>query len=208
MPSALSLYLPKRMKSFAFNYAPNYQTLITNHIMDDPAHPLYIARTRIHNERPRAGLWWHATVASTSSKSAVIRTWMRRRLRNAFIDELKARGIAEDGKILKDVKRSFTSSVIEGLAKREQDTSLKGSLKLHAMAPMLTAKYTLVRKETGVIIDALLMGLDADLNGVTARRPTRKTDGRPRSQLQQDRSPRNFIRLHPRSGKNVSAASD
>lgn len=82
-----------------------------------------------------------------------------------MVEELKDRGITEDGKIIKDAGKVPRSDVLRALLEKGENVSLEGSFRLHALSPLVSAKYVDVRRETGAVIDALVKGLEADLMG-------------------------------------------
>ncbi|KAF2651968.1 hypothetical protein K491DRAFT_555760, partial [Lophiostoma macrostomum CBS 122681] len=143
---------------FSCSYSSTYSYLITHHILREPYHPLHTRIARKHAERQKTGLWWHVTISLDSSKTKVVRTWLRRRLRDAFIAELEARHMTEDGGLSAGSGREDLPRIQE-LLQTGKSLSLKGSVKLHAQSPLVAAKFVDVRKETGQVIDALLKGL-------------------------------------------------
>lgn len=158
------ILLKYRPQHFNYNYSSGYKTFIAHRILEDRYHPLYELRKRIHYEREKSGLWWHATVGPIS-KSRVVRNWARRRLQNAFLESLRERGITKNGAIMKDAKinRLQRTPIIQELLDKEAGVSLQGSIKLHALPTSISAKNEAIRKETGTVIDLLLEGLEADL---------------------------------------------
>ncbi|KAF2872983.1 hypothetical protein BDV95DRAFT_472030, partial [Massariosphaeria phaeospora] len=156
MNSIHATLVRQQLKTFNCSYSTEYKSFIINHIFSDPQHPLHEARRRAHKHRKEEGLWWHITTAATLSKSSVVRSWVRRRLRNAFTEELKARGIREDGRILhKDMLRTSLRG-LRMVLDSGKDLSLEGGLRLHARPEVIAAKFVEVRNETGFVIDALL----------------------------------------------------
>jgi hypothetical protein len=149
--SKLSKWQPKFFKVM---YSPEYKTFIQNYVVADRSHPLHQAQTRLSGERKREGLWWHVTTAGDLSKSSCVRSWSRRRLRNAIVEELRLRGYDENGKLLK----TRSTNVIEGTTKASPVSTydIEGSLRLHALAPLIPAKFTDVKAEVGDLVDALL----------------------------------------------------
>jgi hypothetical protein len=149
--SKLSKWQPKFFKVM---YSPEYKTFIQNYVVADRSHPLHQAQTRLSGERKREGLWWHVTTAGDLSKSSCVRSWSRRRLRNAIVEELRLRGYDENGKLLK----TRSTSIIEGTTKASLVSTydIEGSLRLHALAPLIPAKFTDVKAEVGDLVDALL----------------------------------------------------
>ncbi|KAF2798881.1 hypothetical protein K505DRAFT_321510 [Melanomma pulvis-pyrius CBS 109.77] len=153
-----------KFRLFACNYAPTYKTFITHRVQDDVQHPLNEVQRRLSRERKREGLWWNVTVGVTLSKAKVVRSWVRRRLQSAFIEELRERDIEQDGKLIVDKagkvgRHGIPAQVLKQLG----DVSLMGSVRLHARPTVILAKYADVRRETGLVADALLQGLKAEL---------------------------------------------
>ncbi|KAL1792418.1 hypothetical protein ACET3X_008925 [Alternaria dauci] len=159
---SVSSILAKRLpKTFKVTYTPAYKTLIVNHVTSDPSHPLHETQRRRQAERKKEGLWWHATAGVDLNKSSCIRTWARRRLRNAVVDELKARGYDETGKFanakIVPQRADLMARVVAG-----QTLDLKGSLRLHVQAPLIPAKYVDIRAEAGAVIDAVKYAANKD----------------------------------------------
>ncbi|KAF2116584.1 hypothetical protein BDV96DRAFT_29519 [Lophiotrema nucula] len=149
-------------KTFAANYTSAYSAQILRAIVSDPSHPLCLARTRKEKQKERSGLWWHVTVNHNASSTKVVRTWITRRLRTAFNDELRLRGITYDGKLTRG-KSGFTHrSALSRMMQEGKSLSLTGSIRLHCKPALVTAKYEEVRQETGKAVDILLRGLEAD----------------------------------------------
>ncbi|CAN9436740.1 unnamed protein product [Alternaria sp. RS040] len=152
--SALSLIAKQTPKTFKVYYTPTYKSLFPHHVATDPSHPLYETQRRRQAEKKQEGLWWHATASADSAKSSCIRTWARRRLRNAVVDELKARGYDETGKFAKPKIVPQRADLMARVG-AGQTLDLKGSLRLHVQAPLIPAKYLDIRAEAGAVIDAL-----------------------------------------------------
>jgi hypothetical protein len=168
-------------KLFKVNYTPEYKTFIINHVVQDPSHPLHEAQKRLSMARKQEGLWWHITTGGDLSKSSCVRSWSRRRVRNAIVEGLKEHGYDEDGKL---VKRK-TSDTRESLAATTLSDDLRGSLRLHALAPLIPAKYVDVKTEVGQIINAIVAATGAEKNkGVSIKkslsRSPRKASPEPR----------------------------
>lgn len=175
--SAVPSFLKTRPTYFALNYSYNYQTFLRYGILDNVFHPLYPLRKRIEDARPRKGLWWHATAGPATSSTRIVRNWAMRRLRLAFLETLRERGVDEDGKINprlhkhvdESIRASHKKGIREALA-RGEEVEITGSLKLHAMPAIVTAKFVDVKRETGVLVDGLLNHLANSLR-------TRHTQG-------------------------------
>ncbi|KAF2712720.1 hypothetical protein K504DRAFT_360987, partial [Pleomassaria siparia CBS 279.74] len=139
---------------FTCNYAKDYKTFIHHRLVEDKDHPLHFVQKRILRERKEEGLWWHVTVTAQTSRAKVVRSWVRRRMQNAFIAELRERDIAQDGKLVADKTSDIGKHGIE--KKRLGTMGLTGSVKLQAGSLAVTAKYEEIRAEIGGVVDALL----------------------------------------------------
>jgi hypothetical protein len=159
-------FLRKPLVNFGVNYSRDYQTFLRGGVLSEPFHPLFHLRKRIAEARPKTGLWWHVATGPNTSKRRVVRSWVVRRLRNAFRETLRERGVDEDGKINprahKGVDEGLRASNRKGIREaleRGEEVEIKGSVKLHALAPIVTAKFVDVKTETGIIVEGLLENL-------------------------------------------------
>ncbi|KAF2689309.1 hypothetical protein K458DRAFT_413607 [Lentithecium fluviatile CBS 122367] len=152
-----------RPKHFRINYSPDYRCFIKHYVLSDELHPLHHLRQREYEDRKREGLWWHVTSSLDLSKSSVVRNVCRKRLRKAFIEALKERGFDEHGKLVEaDVLEKHLGSMGRWLRGR-QDVCLTGSVRLHVQAPLIPAKYKDVKMESGMVIEALIEGIKAEV---------------------------------------------
>ncbi|CBX93289.1 hypothetical protein IAQ61_009002 [Plenodomus lingam] len=164
--------------TFKINYTPEYKTFTQHHIATDRSHPLYIAQKRRQAERSKEGLWWHVTTGVDLSKSSCVRTWARRRLRNAVREELQQRGYNHAGTLVDTAALKDRPELINVL-RQGRSLDLKGSLRLHVLAPLIPAKYTVLCAETGEMIEKMLQVLTAE----SYQQPSlRNTGARPRKQ--------------------------
>ncbi len=86
-------------------------------------------------------------------------------MRDAITQELKDRGFDEHGKLVGiEALERHNRGLGDALRKRTE-FRLGGSLRFHIQGPLISAKYTVVRQETGVVIDALLQGVQAEVLG-------------------------------------------
>jgi hypothetical protein len=172
----------QQSKFFKVNYTPEYKTFIINYVVSDPSHPLHEAQKRLSMGRKQEGLWWHITTGADLSKSSCVRSWSRRRLRNAIVEELKAHGYDENGKFVKrkasDTRDNPTAATIFD--------DLRGSLRLHAQAALIPAKYVDVKTEVGQVIKTILAAMSAEKkNGVSTARPAPRSPRKPSSESRQ-----------------------
>ncbi|ORY12294.1 hypothetical protein BCR34DRAFT_482839 [Clohesyomyces aquaticus] len=177
-----SILAKHRFRTFNCMYFDTYKTLAYQNVANDTQHPLYGVQKRIQAGRDRSGLWWMITAGNNSTKTKVVRSWLRRRLKTAFIEELKKRGFDRDGKLLDVKKRNLSpGDLVEDLVKIGKTPELKGSLKLHVLAPLITAKGEEVKTEAGKVVDALCSKLRAELASTSqpgqVQKPTKRSHG-------------------------------
>lgn len=142
----ITIKLPPKIRStlFSITYTPQYKTLIPSYVLTDPWHPLYISQRRRAKEKKKEGLWWHATTGTELSKSGCVRAWVRRRIRHAVTEELRLRGYDEKGLFL------------DRTPQQGSPPDLTGSLRIHALVPLISAKFVQVKADIGHMIDALI----------------------------------------------------
>ena len=144
-----------KLTTFKPSYSPSYANLSTNHIASNPHHPLCVSQRRRQQERSKRGLWWCATTGLDVSKSSCVRTWARRRMRHALLEELKAKGYDEVGRLV-DREAMRDEPVVQQVLKRGRSMDLMGTLRLHGINPLLPAKYETVKKDMRSIVAALV----------------------------------------------------
>lgn len=143
-----------KLKTFKVSYSPTYTSYIPRIIASNPSHPLYITQRRRQQGQRKEGLWWHATNGTDISKKSTVRTWARRRLRQAFVEELKVKGYDETGKLV-DATALERRDVIN-VIKTGRSVDLIGSLRMHGVAPLVPAKFETVKEEMRGVVDALV----------------------------------------------------
>lgn len=156
MKTAINRLSKLKLKTVKISYSPTYTNFILNHIATNPAHPLNISQRRRQQEHKREGLWWHATNATDISKSGCVRTWARRRLRQAFVEELKVLGYDETGKLVDETAMQKRRDVMNVL-RLGRSVDLTGSLRMHGVGPLVPAEFETVKEEVRGILEALLM---------------------------------------------------
>lgn len=155
MKIAVSRLSKLKLKTVKVSYSPTYTNFILNHIATNPAHPLYISQRRRQQEHKKDGLWWHATNGTDISKSGCVRTWARRRLRQAFVEELQAMGYDETGKLVNATAMQDRRDVMNVL-RLGRSVDLAGSLRMHGVGPLIPAKFEQVKEEVRGIIETLV----------------------------------------------------
>jgi hypothetical protein len=175
MRTAFSKLFRHRFQYFHLNADSSYKTFITDHILSDYYHPFHARQKQKLASRDRSGLWWHVTVNSRSSSTRVVRSWLRRRLRNAFLESLKEKGVDEDGKLICDERVYRHTGVLGEKLAQGQKLELKGSVNLQALKPLVTAKFADVRKETDTLVQRLLDGLRDEMRNVQGQHAAEKS---------------------------------
>ncbi|KAF2036382.1 hypothetical protein EK21DRAFT_96307 [Setomelanomma holmii] len=158
----------QQSKLFKVSYAPDYKTFLPKFIISDSSHPLNETQKRRAKERGKEGLWWHTTTGVDLSKSSCVRGWARRRLRTAVVEELKARGYDENGKVAHVGSLTSSSNVPNATL-----FDLKGSLRLHAQAPLVPAKFVDVRADVSKILDIMVEAAKVQPNDQVHGQPTK-----------------------------------
>lgn len=151
----------EKFRLFNVAYNRHYVNFFPQYILRDNNHPLWLRYRRIDSQRRKTGLWWSTTCGTELGKKSLIRHWLGRRLRNAFSDELRIRGISENGKFLPHAK--LHTDVLRVALERGEELNLTGSLRLMAGPLLMTAKYEDVRKEAGKLVDILVNGFSKNL---------------------------------------------
>jgi hypothetical protein len=131
-------------------------------------------RRREQSVRKHEGLWWTVTSGVDLSKSSVVRSSCRRRLRTAVVQSLRARGFDEFGRLVDHDALLRARHDLAGQLDREHALSLTGSTRLHIMPPLLATKYLDLRTETDSLMDILL-------EEIKGRPPQRPPLSRPRT---------------------------
>ena len=83
---------------------------IAQPIVLQPRHILYRATKHRYDNRPTDCLWWSVSANPLGGKK-VIRSWTARRVRQAIIEALKARGFDRDGRPVRDSGATHTGSI-------------------------------------------------------------------------------------------------
>lgn len=163
-----------RPQTFRIQYSPHHVSFLPHHVASDPQHPLCTLRRREQSVRKHEGLWWTVTSGVDLSKSSVVRSSCRRRLRTAVVQSLRARGFDEFGRLVDHDALLRARHDLAGQLDREHALSLTGSTRLHIMPPLLATKYLDLRTETDSLMDILL-------EEIKGRPPQRPPLSRPRT---------------------------
>ncbi|KAJ8113708.1 hypothetical protein OPT61_g4229 [Boeremia exigua] len=155
MKAAVNRFSKLNFKTCKVSYTPTYSNHILNHIATNPSHPLYTSQRRRQQEHEKKGLWWHATNGTDISKSGCVRTWARRRLGQAFAEELKAKGFDEDGKLVNATAMQDRRDVMNVL-NLGRSIDLTGSLRMHGLGPLIPAKFATVKEEMRSLVELLI----------------------------------------------------
>lgn len=157
---AKSLLSQLKCTNFSVSYAPEYKYLVSSRITTDRNHPLHIQAVRNHREKEREGLWWVISVTTISAKKSTVRNWLKRRLREAFREELKSRGYKRNGfAITKGNDAAKEANQEKAIA--QGPPVLTGSLRLNVNPTLLTAKFVDVKREAGSVVDVLIHAEEA-----------------------------------------------
>jgi hypothetical protein len=188
MNKVFSQLAKQQSKLFKVNYSPEYKTFITNHVLADQSHPLHEVQRRRARERKQEGLWWHVTTGADLSKSSCVRSWSRRRLRNAIVEELRARGYDENG--MRIVPKITNGDDATPMKAAVGPSTIQGSLRLHAQAPLIPAKFTDVKTEVGTVVDIILGASNHSSHGTMSNKKSRDWQQRKPVPKSQQKRPR------------------
>ena len=159
-----TLVARQQPKTFRASYSPEYKTFTYQHIATDTSHPLQEAQKRRLAERKKEGLWWHPTTGLDINKLSCVRSWARRRLRNAVKDELKQRGYDETGRLV-NLKVLQNQPDLVNVLRQGKTLDLTGSLRLNVQPPLIPAKYSEIRAEVGQLFEVMLQAIKEEAAG-------------------------------------------
>jgi hypothetical protein len=155
---------------FTVSHSHDYKTFMLQHVLADRTHPLHETQKRRQRQRKREGLWWHVTTSSELSKSSCVRAWARRRLRNAVVEELKLRGYDDTGKPLPVEESTKIAAAVLPKSTAPTMPELTGSMRLHVQAPLIPAKFPVVRAEIGHVINQLVRAANIPAGGLPEKK--------------------------------------
>ncbi|KAF2499291.1 hypothetical protein BU16DRAFT_523794 [Lophium mytilinum] len=142
-----SAFRSLKVRAIKPTYTTKYSSIYAqNQILGDRSHPLYKKTIRRYEQRDTSGLWWSATTP-TFGKKKVVRSWVLRRIRQAFSEALEARGLDKDGK---------PEAGIGNEAHEQKLLSLYGTLRIGADDRASTVKYEELRKECDELVSAVM----------------------------------------------------
>ncbi|KAF2839739.1 hypothetical protein M501DRAFT_1015832 [Patellaria atrata CBS 101060] len=125
--------------SYNARYSPRpAMGMAARDIIREPFNPLIIRTRRSYESRDTETLWWQIRVGLDISKKRVVRSWCKRRLREAFIEALKGRGLDANGRRLETAK-----------------PGLKGSLVFVGRPNLLTVKFEQLKMDCKTLMDTL-----------------------------------------------------
>lgn len=155
LKSASTSALPQALPHFSFRFEPhakpiNCTTLpITNTILSDKAHPLYLPLRRRVDALKSHQLYWAVRCPSALSRKRTVRMWVVKRIREAFLAELKHHGFDRHG---------ATSSASEPRVPGHPDMPLQltGALAIHVRESTLAAPISELRQGCSYLLRKVL----------------------------------------------------
>jgi hypothetical protein len=154
----------KHFLSFEAKYRPQHVlALAATQILQAPSHPLYIKTRRRWTERLKNEsneLWWNVQGARKAAWKPVLYSWFKRRIRNAFREELKARNLDEGCRPILEDKTVQAPALI------------RGSLTILVHNPDPAVNYETIRKDCGKLIELLFRNFPATAGD--QKRPQKK----------------------------------
>ncbi|KAL8773521.1 MAG: hypothetical protein Q9209_001625 [Squamulea sp. 1 TL-2023] len=125
----------------SINFRPNtyVPSNPVNSIIHDATHVLRPQTAARFKSRSQNGLWIRVSANGFASK-ATVRRWVRRRVREAMREELKARGVDFDGMTVEDIR----------------GRELRGTMELFVKKEAVAAEWKDVRAELGKVVEAVV----------------------------------------------------
>ncbi|CBF78185.1 predicted protein [Aspergillus nidulans FGSC A4] len=128
-----------------------------NQIISPIAHRYLTARVNpitpkiqyLCDNRDRNTLWWRVSVSALVSYKRVVRSWVARRARAAFKQELKERGFDAEG-------RRLDSSTPRSAAAHGFSGNMTGTLNIDLEPAMISATFPMIREEMKFTMNALI----------------------------------------------------
>lgn len=112
-------------------------------ILDNTSHVLYEPTRQKYESRSKDSLWWSIVVNHMNEKR-VLRSWINRRLRRAFVAALANRGLDDNGR-----------APDESLSRSDR-VSLKGTLEIFALPQVIKADFAMIQHDTGIVVDEII----------------------------------------------------
>ena len=132
-------------------WSPAYVLGMTGEgILNDRQHVLHQSTLQKYNTRSKDCLWWFVS-PHTIREKRVVRSWAGRRLRCAIVEALRTQGLDDGGRVLAD----SSSRVVDGLSL----FPLKGTLRVTALPPLVSEKYSVVQEQATEIVSQLISQL-------------------------------------------------
>lgn len=144
---------PTRVTYLRHQYEPrpsaiNATTFVATQLMNqDPTHPFHIPVRRRLKAFDGTKLTWSVRCPATFSHKRVVRSWIKRKVRAAFEDALRQRGLDRDGRPLPGAERATAGG---------GDGHLGGALAVIVNDVATTASRTDITEACASVIDAAL----------------------------------------------------
>jgi hypothetical protein len=127
------------LKYIQARYHPrNVPFYIAQAIFDSNDHAKYLQTVKRYDEMKQGILWWTAYQMPASAAKKVVRSWVKRRVKNAFKEALEANGIDSNG-----------VSKVSGKAR------MAGTLELHANKATVTVDYETLKQQLDLLVKAM-----------------------------------------------------
>ncbi|KAL6239555.1 hypothetical protein BDW75DRAFT_198503 [Aspergillus navahoensis] len=147
-----------------------------NQIISPIAHRYLTARVNpitpkiqyLCDNRDRNSLWWRVSVSALGSYKRVVRSWVARRARAAFQQELKERGFDVEGRRLDSVTPH--SAAAHGFS-----GNMTGTLNIDLQPAIISATFPMIREEMRSTMNILIQEQQRkQLSHQQSRKQTRK----------------------------------
>ena len=199
--------------NFYVRYSPSYDPPGRLQTVIDEGNPIRFPLQARYDQRPRVGLWWTTTVFIGTFPKSAVRTHVKRRLSNAFLDALRDEGYDKDGLKFRNIElgsdgrngssgdriappRWPTPSGVDS-QKSSKPHDLIGTLAICAREGALTEKYDVVKEEASKLAQYLIHFARTTSDERRGHVQLKMPGNRPKTLLKHKD---NLKDLHPREG--------
>jgi hypothetical protein len=139
---------------FTIRYNPrNVPPPVALRYLSKPLNPIHPKIAHMYETRDPTTLWWSIAQADVLDEKRVVRSWCSRRVRTAFRESLKKRGLDENGKKI----------VLDSLAGAEGEEDMgptvedqKGTLVLSLLPGIKKEAFKQIQQMTDEAVDLLI----------------------------------------------------
>ncbi|MCJ1278867.1 hypothetical protein MMC21_006688 [Puttea exsequens] len=147
--------------------------LDTSNVLHEQKRQRYNGVIHATYDREQEGLWIKFTVASRVAAKKVVKSWAKRRIMVAIVQELKRKGFDRAGRQLKG-QDDGTKPMGNIAGKASKPKTLVGTLSIDIQKPCVMAAHQDVQQQTRLVVKEVLRVCGDSRNGTDAKsRPWR-----------------------------------